>query len=146
LPDKTFDANDFQELPRQNVESIKSFLSISKQILIDEDQIQGLWGVFKIQELTGVKLYRNKEDVYRHFLNWAKKQSFAKTGRSKSSSKKTESNLRPFSGEIRGLKFSEDFTLCEMEDGSIVNLDRNKRDMAESGMISPREIVKTYKK
>jgi len=146
LPDKTFEANDFQELPRQNVESIKSFLSISKQILIDEDQIQGLWGVFKIQELTGVKLYRNKEDVYRHFLNWAKKQSFAKTGRSKSSSKKTESNLRPFSGEIRGLKFSEDFTLCEMEDGSIVNLDRNKRDMAESGMISPREIVKTYKK
>jgi hypothetical protein len=146
LPDKTFEANDFQELPRQNVESIKSFLSISKQILIDEDQIQGLWGVFKIQELTGVKLYRNKEDVYRHFLNWAKKQSFAKTGRSKILSKKTESNLRPFSGEIRGLKFSEDFTFCEMEDGSIVNLDRNKRDMAESGMIAPREIVKIYKK
>lgn len=142
LPDKTFEANDFQELPRQNVESIKSFLSISKQILIDEDQIQGLWSVFKVQELTGVKLYRNKEDVYRHFLNWAKKQSFTKTGRSKSLSKKSESNLRQFSGEIRGLKFSEDFTLCEMEDGSIVKLTANQRDLAENNLLSPQNVKK----
>jgi hypothetical protein len=72
-----------------------------------------------------------------------KKQPFSKNIKS---TKKPESNLRPFRGEIRGLKFSEDFTFCEMEDGSIVNLDRNKRDMAESGMIAPREIVKIYKK
>jgi hypothetical protein len=142
LPDKTFEANDFQELPKQNVESIKSFLSISKQILIDEDHIQGLWSVFKVQELTGVKLYRNKEDVYRHFLNWAKKQSFTKTGRSKSLPKKSESNLRPFTGEIRGLKFSEDFTLCEMEDGSIVKLTANQKDLAENNLLSPQNVKK----
>ena len=146
LPDKMFFANDFEGLPQQNVEGIVKIISVLKQVTVAEDQVRDLWEVFKLQELTGVKLYRNKEDVYRHFSNWIQKKSFLKTGRSNNLPKKFESNLRPFAGEIRGLKFSEDFTLCEMEDGSMVKLDRNKRDMAESGMIKPKEIIKLDKK
>jgi hypothetical protein len=138
VPDKIFTASDFKELPNQNVISLKNFLEISKQVLIGEEEIQKLWEVFKVQELTGVKPYINKEDVYRHFLNWSKRQSYAKTGRAK----KKESILKPFVGEIKGLKFSEDFTHCEMEDGTLVKLDANKRDMAMSKLLSPQNVKK----
>jgi hypothetical protein len=138
VPDKIFTASDFKELPNQNVISLKNFLEVSKQVLIGEEEIQKLWEVFKVQELTGVKPYINKEDVYRHFLNWSKRQSYAKTGRAK----KKESILKPFVGEIRGLKFSEDFTLCEMEDGSIVKLTANQRDLAENKLLSPQNVKK----
>lgn len=142
LPDKNFSASDFEGLPNQNAISLQSFLKISKKVEIELEQIQGLWEVFKVQELTGVKLYRNKEDVYRHFLNWAKKQTFLKSGNQKKVGKKTESILRPVLGEIRGLKFSEDFTLCEMEDGSIVKLTANQSDLAKSDLLSPQNVVK----
>jgi hypothetical protein len=142
LPDKNFTASDFESLPQQNALSLQSFLNISKKVEIELEQIQGLWEVFKVQELTGVKLYRNKEDVYRHFLNWAKKQTFSKSGIQKKVGKKSESNVRPFLGEIKGLKFIEDFTLCEMEDGSIVKLTANQRDMAKSDLLSPKNVVK----
>jgi hypothetical protein len=138
VPDKIFTASDFKELPNQNVISLKNFLEVSKQVLIGEEEIQKLWEVFKVQELTGVKPYINKEDVYRHFLNWSKRQSYAKTGRAK----KKESILKPFVGEIKGLKFSEDFTHCEMEDGTLVKLDANKRDMAMSKLLSPQNVKK----
>jgi hypothetical protein len=138
VPDKIFTASDFKELPNQNVISLKNFLEVSKQVLIGEEEIQKLWEVFKVQELTGVKPYINKEDVYRHFLNWSKRQSYAKTGRAK----KKESILKPFVGEIKGLKFSEDITHCEMEDGTLVKLDANKRDMAMSKLLSPQNVKK----
>jgi hypothetical protein len=112
--------------------------SIKQYCFKDEEEIQKLWEVFKVQELTGVKPYINKEDVYRHFLNWSKRQSYAKTGRAK----KKESILKPFVGEIKGLKFSEDFTHCEMEDGTLVKLDANKRDMAMSKLLSPQNVKK----
>ena len=142
VPDKIFTAKDFEALPSQNVISVKTFIEVSKQILITEDEIQKLWEVFKVQELTGVKPYINREDVYRHFLNWSKKQSFLKTGRSKNNVEKKESNLRPFRGEIKGLKFTKDFTHCEMEDGTLVKLTANQKDLAENNLLNPQNVKK----
>jgi hypothetical protein len=85
------------------------------------------------------KTYAGKDAVFSHFFNYVKKQPFSKNIKS---TKKPESNLRPFRGEIRGLKFSEDFTLCEMEDGSIVKLTANQRDLAENKLLSPQNVKK----
>lgn len=141
LPELRFEASDFAGIPDDMANRLVKAILITKEVETNKEELETLWDLFKTTELSK-KTYVNKDAVYGHFFNWAKRIFLKNTKKPKNE----ESNLRPFAGEIRGLKFSEDFTFCEMEDGSIVNLDRNKRDMAESGMIAPREIVKINKK
>jgi hypothetical protein len=139
LPDKKFKASDFPEgISDSQIQKLVNAVKIVKSKEISASDVRQLWDLFLETELCK-KTYAGKEAVFSHFFNYVKKQPFSKDTKM---GKKEESNLRPFTGEIRGLKFSEDFTFCEMEDGSIVKLEGNKRDLAESRMISPKDIIK----
>jgi hypothetical protein len=135
LPTINFSASDFNGLPNTNNESVRRFLKVVKKLEVSEDEISELWVVFKNQELTGVKLYRNKDDVYRHFLNWAKKQSFRKGTTVRQKPKAT------LPKKIIGVEFINDFSQCRMSDGSIVELDRNQSDQAKFNQINPNAIL-----
>jgi hypothetical protein len=137
--DKKFEASDFTEgFPNGFVERlIKAVFSV-KQKTISEDEVKNFWEMFLQTELCK-KTYPDKQAVFGHFFNYVRKQPFSKDIKT---SKKAESILRPFTGEIRGLKFTKDFTHCEMEDGTLVKLDANKRDMAMSNLLSPQNVKK----
>ena len=141
LPELRFEASEFSEIPDDMANRLVKAILITKEVETNKEELETLWDLFKTTELSK-KTYVSKDAVYGHFFNWAKRIFLKNTKKPK----KAESKLRPFTGEIRGLKFSEDFTFCEMEDGSTVKLEANKRDMAESGMISPKDIIKTDKK
>lgn len=137
--DKKFEASDFTEgFPNGFVERlIKAVFSV-KQKTISEDEVKNFWEMFLQTELCK-KTYPDKQAVFGHFFNYVRKQPFSKDIKT---AKKAESILRPFTGEIRGLKFTKDFTHCEMEDGTLVKLDANKRDMAMSNLLSPQNVKK----
>lgn len=82
---KFFYKEDFNELPSDNVSVIVLFFKTTKHIEITSQQVQSLWEVFKIQELTEQKLYKNEADVFKHFFNWSKKQSFLKPKKERAS-------------------------------------------------------------
>ncbi len=67
------------------VGSIIQLVKITKQIDITEEDVGGLWEVFKVQNLTGKKFYASPGDVFTHFVNWAKTQKIdrKKTGASR---------------------------------------------------------------
>lgn len=65
-------SKDFNGLPDIQIGAITQLLKITKQIDVSPNDISGLWEVFKIQNLTGKKTYCTKDDVYSHFINWAK--------------------------------------------------------------------------
>lgn len=143
LPDKKFQPSDFSDgFPEGYIQRVINAVKVVKSKEISEKDVTVLWDLFLETELCK-KTYPHKNAVFGHFYNYVKKQPFSSSAKR---SKNDESIIRPFTGEIRGLKFSEDFTFCEMEDGSTVKLEANKRDMAESGMISPKDIIKTDKK
>lgn len=66
----------FNGLPEIKVGSVIQLLKITKKIDVSNDDVKGLWEVFKIQNLTGKKHYHNEEDVYSHFINWTKDKRF----------------------------------------------------------------------
>ena len=139
LPDKKFKPSDFPEgISDSQVQKVITGVKIVKGKEISEEDVRQLWDLFLTTELCK-KTYAGKDAVFSHFFNYVKKQPFSKNIKS---TKKPESNLRPFRGEIRGLKFSEDFTLCEMEDGSIVKLTANQKDLAENKLLSPQNVKK----
>lgn len=80
-PTSFFYKDDFEGLPDDNVAAIVCFFQTTKSIDVEAEMVKSLWEVFKTQELTEQKPYRNKSDVYRHFLNWSKKQSFSRPPR-----------------------------------------------------------------
>jgi len=133
-----YTAADFNGLPEDNLKSVLDFFDATKGVKIEPERVTKIWSVFKTQELTQQKPYRNKEDVYRHFLNWTKKQSFAgnKT-RTPSVRKEIPKNVK-----VIGVKFINDFTQCEMTDGSIQDLSVNQKDMAKYNQINPSSIAK----
>jgi len=49
----------------------------TKQIAVNEDQVTGLWEIFKKEYFTGKKHYKDADDVYRHFGNWLEYQKFS---------------------------------------------------------------------
>jgi hypothetical protein len=138
LPDKKFKPSDFSGLTEDQVKKVITGVKIVKSKEISEEDVRQLWDLFLTTELCK-KTYAGKDAVFSHFFNYMKRQPFSKNIKS---AKKAESNLRPFRGEIRGLKFSEDFTLCEMEDGSIVKLTANQKDLAENKLLSPQNVKK----
>lgn len=71
---------DFAELPGQYIESVKMQTFQTKKITLESSTIIDLWEAFKLQNLDGVKLYQNENDVYKHFVNWFKSQKFENNG------------------------------------------------------------------
>lgn len=128
--------SDFNGLPEAKNSEIRRFLKVTKDVERMPEEISELWESFKEMELTFQKPYRNQDDVYRHFLNWTKKQTFKKgqTTRKPTATKKQ--------GKITGVEFINDFTQCKMSDDSVVDLNQNQRDSAKHNMINPSSIVK----
>ena len=140
LPDKKFRASDFPEgISDNQIQKLVNAVKIVKSKEISASDVRQLWDLFLETELCK-KTYAGKEAVFSHFFNYVKKQPFSKDTKRV---KKDESILRPFAGEIRGFKFSGDFTLCEMEDGTLVKLTANQKDLAKSNLLSPKNVKKT---
>lgn len=67
-------ASDFNGLPEIIIGSVIQLMKITKQSDVTAADVNGLWNVFKIQNLTGKKYYKDTEGVYSHFINWSKTQ------------------------------------------------------------------------
>lgn len=67
-------AADFNGLPDIIAGSVIQLMKITKQSDVTTADVNGLWDVFKVQNLTGKKYYKDKEGVYSHFINWSKTQ------------------------------------------------------------------------
>lgn len=73
-------STDFNGLPEINLGSASQLIKITQKVDVSEDDVNGLWEIFKIQNLTGEKFYQTENDVYSHFLNWIKGQKIHKDG------------------------------------------------------------------
>ena len=89
---KKFTFSDFNGLPSAYMQSVKLQLNNLKQLKLSEDVIISYWEAFKLQYLNGSESYKNEEEVYKHFINWIKKQDFNNGTNSKSISKSTTKN------------------------------------------------------
>ncbi len=69
-------ANSFNGLPEIKNGAIIELFKITKQTDIFKKDVDGLWEIFKIQNLTGENYYENDDKVYSHFINWSKTQNF----------------------------------------------------------------------
>jgi len=123
----------FNGLPEIYFEQIFKTIKSTKQVEVSKEDVGALWEVFKEQNLTGEKSYPAERDVYRHFCNWTNKQSFRK---------KTVPKAKKDDKKIIGIKFINNFTQCEMSDGSIQELTKNQIDGATYNQINPNSIVK----
>lgn len=70
LRGKRFLADEIEDLPPINFGSVRELIKISKGIEATDDEISGLWQIFKVQNLTGEKYYKSQNEVYSHFFNW----------------------------------------------------------------------------
>lgn len=121
----------FNGLPQLYYENLFRLVKSTKNIEIDKDRVDPLWEVFKEQNLTGMKSYTNDADVYRHFTNWANKQSFRKKAQPKEKKQKEQ---------VIGVEFLNDFKQVKMSDGSIKDLTKNQMDSARFNQINPNSI------
>lgn len=137
VPELRFTGTDFDKIPEGTAIKLINALKVTKGIESNKSDLEILWDLFKETEIHK-KTYVNREGVYGYFFTWAKRQFLKNT----KFAKKKESILRPFAGEIKGLKFSEDFTHCEMEDGTLVKLTANQKDLAENNLLSPQNVKK----
>lgn len=69
-------AAEFNGLPEMTNGMAIQLLKITKNVDVTPKDVDGLWEVFKCQNLTGKKFYHEKEDVYSHFMNWVKDKRF----------------------------------------------------------------------
>lgn len=69
---------DVGELPELKINSSIELLRITQQTDATKTDIEKLWVVFKIQNLTGKKYYADVEAVHSHFINWVKTQRITK--------------------------------------------------------------------
>lgn len=78
-------AADFNGLPEIKIGSAIQLIKITQGATASNEDILGLWDVFKVQNLTGKKFYPNEEDVYSHFINWVKEKKIKQNGQSTTS-------------------------------------------------------------
>lgn len=78
---KKFKKEDINELPDYILFSSIQRYKLSNDKTITEKQVTDMWQVFKEQNLTGDKFYNNKNEVYKHFVNWINKQKFEKNAK-----------------------------------------------------------------
>jgi len=76
IKSKKFISSDFNGLPEHYTNSIIEQFVIQKQKTISQKQVNDLWEIFKVQNLTGEEFYTSENKVYQHFVNWIKKQNF----------------------------------------------------------------------
>lgn len=65
------------ELPEMKIGIQIQRVRLTKKVDINEDQVIGMWEVFKSLHFTGNKHYKDGEDVFGHFGNWLKDQKFS---------------------------------------------------------------------
>jgi hypothetical protein len=133
-----YKASDFNGLPDENIKSVIDFFDATKSIALDPERVTKSWEVFKTNELTEQKPYRNHSDVYRHFMNWCKKQTFV-TGKKERIVNKSEIKT----SKIIGIEFLNNFSQCRMSDGTIQTLNTNQQDLAKYNQINPNAILKS---
>ncbi len=66
----------FNGLPEIRIGQIKELIGITKKVILTNDDVKGMWTVFKGQNLDGKKYYQDEGAVYSHFTNWMKTQNF----------------------------------------------------------------------
>ena len=73
----TMPGTDFLELDLPDIKAgaIKQLFKITKNHNLTNEELKGLWSVFKTQNFTGEKFYGSVNDVYSHFINWSKTQT-----------------------------------------------------------------------
>lgn len=64
----------FNGLPEMKVGAVIQLFQITKQTKVSKEDVNGFWNIFKIQNLTGNKFYKDEDAVYSHFINWVKTQ------------------------------------------------------------------------
>lgn len=52
-------------------------IRLTKKVDVSDEQVIGMWGVFKAEHFNGKKYYEDDEAIYRHFGNWLKDQKFS---------------------------------------------------------------------
>lgn len=73
---------DVGDLPELKIKSAIELVKITKGIDVTWEDVVRLWGVFKINNLTGKKYYASEVEVEKHFTNWIKNQKFENNGKS----------------------------------------------------------------
>lgn len=68
-------STDFNGLSDIRIGAVIELFKITKQTDVTKADIGGLWNIFKIQNLTGNKFYKDHDAVYSHFINWVKIQN-----------------------------------------------------------------------
>ncbi len=63
-------------LPEIKANSVIMLVSSTRRQKIELEQVFSLFEVFKIQNFTGDKEYKNEAAIHTHFINWAKTQDF----------------------------------------------------------------------
>lgn len=66
----------FNGLPDQTKQAAYEIVFRTQQVKVNDENLIGMWNVFKIQNLTGENYYPNEGKVYSHFINWIKTQKF----------------------------------------------------------------------
>lgn len=85
----------FNGLPDIRIGGIKELVAITKKINLTDDEVKGMWNVFKVQNLDGIKYYQDEGAVYSHFTNWMKTQNFKDNGQQPgSSASRAKSNAK----------------------------------------------------
>lgn len=138
-PTVFFTKADFNGLPENKCSDIVRFLKVVKNVELEAQKVTDLWETFKGMELTYQKPYRNKEDVYRHFLNWVKKQSFS-VKRTETAQKSPQNKK---AGVVSGVEWIDDCRRVKMSDGTIQDLTIDQAAQAKHNQISPSFIKKT---
>lgn len=99
-------SSDYGKLPDIKNSSAIEFVRIIKQVLITKKDVDDIWEVFKIQNLTGKKFYNDDSEVYGHFLNWIKTQNFNKAEKNGTKSNNS-SNGKLGTSEARTSEFAK---------------------------------------
>ena len=76
-------SENFNGLPDIKSGSVIQLFKITKQTDVSNEDVNGLWSIFKTQNLNGKKYYEDEDAVYSHFINWCKTQKIEKNGTDK---------------------------------------------------------------
>lgn len=84
---------DVGDLPDVKIQAAIEALKIQTDQTVDAKTVVEMWGVFKIQFLTGKNFYPDVGKVESHFLNWILKKKFERNGIGKTKQERTTDSL-----------------------------------------------------
>jgi hypothetical protein len=82
------------ELPELKIGSVVEMVRITQKFDINHLDVIDLWRAFKIQYFTGEKYYATHQDIFSHFINFAKSQKFTDGKKSIAAGGKQSANSR----------------------------------------------------